>query len=185
MTSKQDFTGQRFGMLTVIRVENPKPYRKKTYLCKCDCGNTCVRKAMSLHAAQRDGRISSCGCYTKKYLTAGDHDRCKKAGEHRKDSFVNDCNVQMTLREGTIKTNTSGHQGVSWSKSAHKWHCFIGYKSYRANLGYFEDESDAIRIRELAETAIKENRFEDFYFELRGHHLGEKQTKQVKKKGEM
>lgn len=173
---------QRFGKLTILANEVPSPYSKRSYLCKCDCGNICVRLQASLHNAKRDGRISSCGCYSQKYLTSGDSERCRKAGTHRKDSFVNGSNVQMTFREGTIVTNTSGCQGVSWSKTAHKWHCFIGYQNYRANLGFFEDIQDAIKMRHLAEEAISENRFEDFYFEARGCHLGEKQSKQFKKR---
>lgn len=89
-------------------------------------------------------------------------------------------NVQMTFREGTIKTNTSGYQGVSWSNTAHKWHCYIGYKNYRANLGYFEDINDATKIRKLAEQAIKDGTFENFFYNIRGYHLGERQVKQFK-----
>lgn len=174
--------GDRFGKLTILRAEVQYPYSKKSYLCKCDCGNEVVRLHSSLHSAERDGRISSCGCYFKNYLTPGDSKRCSKAGQHRKDSFVNGSNIQMTLREGTIVTNTSGQQGVSWSKSAHKWHCYIGYRNYRANLGFYEDIEDAIKVRKLAEKAIEDDTFEDFFFKLRGHHLGEKQSQQFKKR---
>lgn len=176
----ESYVGQRFGKLTVLSLSVEKPYKKRSYLCQCECGNKCTRLHSTLHAARRDGRTSSCGCAVRKYLKPGDAKLCSKAGLHRKDTFVNGSNVQMTLREGTIKTNTSGQQGVSWSKSANKWHCFIGYQSYRANLGFFEDVDDAIKIRKLAEKAIEENRFEDFFFELKGYHLGEKQTQQFK-----
>ena len=126
-----NLVGQKFGKLTVIELAVPKPYRKKSYLCKCDCGNTCIRLESTLKASLRDGRISSCGCYIKRYLQPGDSAICSKAGKCRKNTFVDECNVQMTFREGTIKTNTSGYQGVAWSNTAHKWHCYIGYKNYR------------------------------------------------------
>lgn len=175
-----DLRGRRFGKLTVLSLEVASPCSHKRWRCQCDCGNYCSRLESTLRRAKRDRRISSCGCFIKKYLTAGDSARCSKAGLHRKDSFMNGSNIQMTLREGTITTNTSGCQGVSWSKTARKWHCFIGYQSYRANLGFYEDINDAIRIRKLAEEAIKNNEFEDFFYSIRGRHLGEKENKQFK-----
>ena len=177
-----DLTGQRFGKLIVKELVVAKPYKKKSWLCKCDCGNTCVRLEMTLKASKRDGRESSCGCKSKEYLTVGDSARCSKAGLHRKDAFVKGCNIQMTFRDGTISTNTSGVQGVSWDKRIHKWHVYIGYQNYRANLGYYADLEDAKKVRELAEEALKKNLFEDFYFELRGKRLEENNTKQFKHK---
>jgi len=175
-----NLVGERFGRLQVIELVVAKPYTKRAYKCICDCGNTCIHNEISLKASRRAGRISSCGCYHTQFLTSGDSERCRDAGKHRKDAFVNGCNIQMTLRPGTIATNTSGHQGVSWSNSANRWHCYIGYQNYRATLGYFEFLEDAIRCRELAETAIKNNTFEDFYFDLRGFRLEDKNKKQFK-----
>lgn len=88
----------------------------------------------------------------------------------------------MTLRDGTIKTNTSGIQGVSWSRTANRWHVYVGYQNYRANLGFYEDLEDAKKVRELAEEAIKDNRFEDFFYNLRGFRLEDKLQKQFKKR---
>jgi hypothetical protein len=53
-----DFTGQRFGRLTVVeRAENTKD-NKAQWLCLCDCGNTKVVRASHLKKAE----IKSCGC---------------------------------------------------------------------------------------------------------------------------
>ena len=173
-----DLSGQKFGLLTLEELIIPSPYRKKAYRCICDCGNTCVRLESSL---KNKKHTSSCGCISKKYLTKGDSKRCSNAGKCRKNSFVNGSNIQMTFREGTIKGNTSGTQGVSWSNSAHKWHVYIGYQNYRANLGYFEDMNLAILVRKQAEEAIRNGTFEEFFYEMRGYHLGEKNNKQFKK----
>ena len=54
--------------------------------------------------------------------------------------FVNNSNIQMTFRQGTIKGNTSGTQGVSWSTTSYKWHVYVGYQNYRCNLGFYEDK---------------------------------------------
>lgn len=175
-----DLRGKRFGKLTVLSLVTSTPYRKKSWRCQCDCGKYCIRLESTLKKAKKDRRVSSCGCVPIRNLTPGDAELCKKAGKHRQDSFVNGSNVQMSLREGTIKSNTSGQQGVSWSKTARKWHCYIGYQNYRANLGFFEDMQDAIKIRKAAEESIENGSFEDFYFRIRGFKLGEKQNKQFK-----
>ena len=55
----KDLTGQRFGMLTVVRrVENDKLGRAK-WLCKCDCGGETSAMGFSL----RRDQLKSCGCY--------------------------------------------------------------------------------------------------------------------------
>ena len=174
----ENLTNRKIDMLYVQELIVRSPYSKRAYRCKCDCGNTCIR----LHSTLKDGKhIHSCGCYQMKSLTPGDRNRCSMAGKHRKDSFVNGSNIQMTFRKGTIITNTSGVQGVSWSNTAHKWHVYIGYQNYRANLGYFEDMDLAIKVRREAENAIKNNTFEAFFYEMRGFHLVDKLKKAIKK----
>lgn len=50
----EDITGQRFGKLVVIRYEK----NKKSWLCKCDCGN---ERYISISALKK-GERTSCGC---------------------------------------------------------------------------------------------------------------------------
>ena len=61
-----DLTGQRFGSLTVISETTPyypkKNYRKRRWLCKCDCG----RETIVLHSnLTPDHGTRSCGCKSK------------------------------------------------------------------------------------------------------------------------
>ena len=61
----KDLTGQRFGMLTVIKqVEKPKHLKKEGvyWLCKCDCGNEHIVLTCNLTS----GHTSNCGCIRKK-----------------------------------------------------------------------------------------------------------------------
>lgn len=44
-------------------------------------------------------------------------------------------------------TNTSGHNGVYWSKEKNKWYVRIGYKGKNLHGGYFSDKEDAIKAR--------------------------------------
>lgn len=139
--------------------------------CKCECGNEITITERSL---LKDDHVHSCGCYAKEKLTPGDIDRVKKAGKMRAAKRNKDgCNVDMLFRKDVIKTNTSGVQGISWHKAAHKWNVYIGYKNRRANLGYYEDIRDAKKIRELGLQAIKDNTFEDFYKRIRGKDFTE------------
>lgn len=58
-----DLTGKHFGKLTVIKKEYfiPEKHKGWYWLCKCDCGNDCVKKGEDL----RRGRIKSCGCLSR------------------------------------------------------------------------------------------------------------------------
>lgn len=61
------------------------------------------------------------------------------------------CTVQQNnFNLLTKSTNTSGHTGVSWSKSVQKWHCYIGVNGERINLGCFDDINEAIKVRKEA-----------------------------------
>ena len=174
----RNLSGQKIGMLTLDELIVPSPYSKKAYRCTCECGNSCVRLEQSLLNKNTE---SSCGCKTKRNLIPGDSDLCRKAGKNRIKANANGSNISMTFRQGTIKSNTSGVQGVSWSKTAHKWHVYIGYQNYRCNLGFFDDLEMAKTVRSRAEQAIKDNSFEEFYYEIRGFRMEERNTKQSKK----
>lgn len=58
--------GERYGMLTVIERVEDGPRRQVRYLCRCDCGQTCVVRAGSL----RDGAQKSCGCLRRERMRA-------------------------------------------------------------------------------------------------------------------
>lgn len=59
-TVKHDLTGQRFGRLVVIGVDD-KNTRKTYFYCQCDCGNFKSVRSDSLLS----GAIRSCGCLHK------------------------------------------------------------------------------------------------------------------------
>lgn len=61
MVARIDLTGQRFGMLTAIRIGIPhqSPSRAQvTWVCLCDCGNEVTVQRGSL----RNSTTQSCGC---------------------------------------------------------------------------------------------------------------------------
>ena len=165
-------SGMQIDMLTLESIVDCykvlKHYQYK-WNCKCDCGNSCTILESTL---EDSSHFHSCGCYQKTLLTPGDHDRVVNAGRARAEKRnVDGCNVDMLFRNVPISTNTSGVQGVSWSKTANKWHVYIGYKNKRANLGYIEDFTSAVKLRELGLHAVKNGTFEDFYQSVRGKKL--------------
>lgn len=59
-TSKiRDITGQKFNMLTAIRIAERNPLK---WECKCDCGNLCIVRAGNII----NGKQKSCGCLSHK-----------------------------------------------------------------------------------------------------------------------
>lgn len=159
----------KIDMLTIIRrVPNDK-YRNIRFECRCDCGKLVIRSKRTLST----NRFHSCGC--TRVLTDEILRHCSDAGRARANKRnVDGINTDMLFRENNISTNTSGQKGISWSKSANKWHVYIGYKNYRCNLGYYVDMKDAIKIRDQALAAVKNNNFEEFFYQLRGFKIEEK-----------
>lgn len=65
-TTRDDLSGQRFGHLTAVRflglrhVRPNEQSRRRTWECKCDCGNLVERSATDL--IYLEGSSQSCGC---------------------------------------------------------------------------------------------------------------------------
>jgi hypothetical protein len=57
-----EMTGQRFGLLTVVRRAENSRFGQARWECRCDCGNTAVRTGWVL----RSGHIKSCGCLPRR-----------------------------------------------------------------------------------------------------------------------
>ena len=62
MRSTEDFTGRRFGALTVISEVPPENYRNgKRWLCRCECGTELVLTPSQLAPKSGIGGRKSCG----------------------------------------------------------------------------------------------------------------------------
>lgn len=60
MSVKIDLTGKRFGKLTVVGLAVDVPYKKKKWLCKCDCGNEAIVAGSNLQSGHTKNCIE-CG----------------------------------------------------------------------------------------------------------------------------
>lgn len=147
-----NIAGQRFGKLIAI---NPTSERKGTNIvwkCQCDCGNIIYATAINL----RRGDTQSCGCVKDSAFQANR----EKAG------FIEGTCVALIKSKKQNPLNTSGHKGVSWSKSQNKWLAYITFKRKRHNLGGYAKIEKAIAAREKAENIY----FKDFLDRYENEH---------------
>lgn len=59
-----DMTGQKWGLLTIIKRAENDAYGKAQWLCQCECGNKKIINGSSI----RKGLTISCGCHKMKKL---------------------------------------------------------------------------------------------------------------------
>lgn len=63
----KDITGQKFGMLTVVRPSHKDSRNEWHWLCKCDCGKLKTVSGNKL----RSGNTKSCGCFQESFRKSG------------------------------------------------------------------------------------------------------------------
>ena len=85
-----DLTGKRFGRLVVIERADDKftisGYKRKRWLCKCDCGNEIITDGQSL----KQGTTKSCGCLAKEQALINGHNRFGKQVKTNEYEFIDD-----------------------------------------------------------------------------------------------
>lgn len=111
---RKDLVGNRYGKLTVLKVDEERTGNGKVYwLCKCDCGN--ITSVQSTSLTRRKGGTKSCGC------ARNSSDAVKKAKETR-NKYPKDITGlkfgRLTVLEKTnIKSNQPSDNG------AYLWKC--------------------------------------------------------------
>ncbi|GIO26378.1 hypothetical protein [Ornithinibacillus bavariensis] len=86
MTNPKDYTGDKYGRLTLIKEVEPyippsRSYKARRYLCKCDCGN----EIEAVLNAIRSGNTRSCGCVSRE-KTIKRNKESSKYGEYKNHS---------------------------------------------------------------------------------------------------
>lgn len=129
----KDLTGQRYGKLTVLSLDEERTKRKSYWVCLCDCGNKKTVRGDSL----QDNKTLSCGCLKKEQdkvnLTKNHKGRISKSRLYKiwlgMKSRCNNPNSKTYLRYGS--------KGV---KVCDEWnHNFDNFKEWSLNCGYRED----------------------------------------------
>ena len=155
-----DYTGQRFGKLTVLG----KSKRKGYWICKCDCGNT----KEALTSVLRDGLTRSCGCLVQE-------------ARQQTQQVCKDTKTQpFLLRDRKYKrpqsNNTSGVRGVTYHKARKLWVARITFQGVVYLLKSSTDIQKCIAARKEAEEALFGN-FLEWYEETYGKDFMTKNKK--------
>lgn len=135
---KQDLTGQKFGMLTVVQqcddYIKPSGQHFARYLCKCDCGN---EKLISVTADMlKSGRTRSCGCLRRTVPSLMFKKENKKdlLGEHgiiwstnTKEEIYFDLEDADEILQHSWGVDSQGYAIATINGKKVKMHTFLGY----------------------------------------------------------
>lgn len=64
MPNLKDLTGQRFGILTVLRIDSDNKSKRLKWICRCDCGKEKSIFGINLNRSEKyaSAATRSCGC---------------------------------------------------------------------------------------------------------------------------
>ena len=170
--AKTDLVGKRFGKLTVIKDTSKSIGRGKSWLCKCDCGNT----TEILDARLRFNQAKSCGCsaYNKRDLIGQRFDHLtvlEKTNERYYGYVVWKCKCDCGNITYVPMHNLSYNKGVkscgcmlnenlsSWGSKVHK------HNTYRKNKKSYSisDENGNKFLIDLED----KDRIDNYYWTVR------------------
>lgn len=130
-----NLTGKKFGRLTVVKQAepyiSPKGYKKKRWLCGCECGKT----AMATTADLLSGHTLSCGCYQKEMTS-----KCSKSHGMR---FTNIYHVWQGMKDRCINPNNKRYKdwGGRGIRVCDEWkNDFQAFYDYVSQLPHFEEK---------------------------------------------
>ena len=140
MSKIKDLTGQKFGMVKIIkldRIENRRTY----WLCECECGKIFVRRSDNI----TNKEVKSCGCYRKqnnKIIGYLHGDGCKKSKYHR----LYQCYMNMKQRCYNSNCNQFKDWGGRGIIVCDEWkNNYLVFKKWAIDNGY-EDNLTLDRI---------------------------------------
>ena len=140
--------GQKIGYWTVIdptpKTDQIKGDRRA--LCQCVCGKIKLVSIFSL----THGESQSCGCRRAERMSA----RQLKGKENGHKLMHNIHQAGLAAKyigKRVNKNSTSGHTGVSWMKSSHKYRAYIMVSRKQISLGLYAKLEDAIAARNAGE----------------------------------
>lgn len=128
MKDYQEFIGQRFGRLVVIKFDR-KDKQGVWFLCQCDCGNIKLTTLDRL----RYGDTSSCGCLRRELLA-------KKNHENRKWDIKNKRLMQIWrgMKQRCYSPNSEAYSyyGGKGVKICDEWLDFQVFQDWALSHGY-------------------------------------------------
>ncbi len=143
----EDWTGKRFGNLTVLSYAGKKG-KQPFWLCRCDCGKELEVRQSNLQS----GHTRSCGCLVRQQVSF---------------HFVEGTRVESIRSRNLASNNTSGYRGVYKDKKRDLWACQITFQGKTKYLGGYRRKSDAVKVRQQAEKVFDEflERYDSGYYD--------------------
>lgn len=137
-----DLTGQRFGMLTVLRrSDRTAPRGKRRVLlweCRCDCGAITYKATDVL----TNDALNSCARCASRHAV-------KAAREAA--GYIEGTQVSRIRDRKLTAANSSGVRGVYFEKKSNKWRARLRFKGKIMDFGSYERFEDAVEARREAE----------------------------------
>lgn len=129
----QDLTNKIFGKLQVISLSGINRHRQAVWLCKCECGNFKMIRAVDL----KNGKVKSCGCLRKAIKQ-----KCDKDLRYKKLYVVWQSMKQRCLNQNNKDYHNYGGRGITicqeWQDN------FINFYNWAIDNGYKENSGLSI-----------------------------------------
>lgn len=121
--------GQRFGRLTILRIDSRAKDRQAVFVCKCDCGQT--KSILGTHIFR--GAVQSCGCYMRERIVA----RNTKHGQNARDggSLAHKSWSAMIQRSTNQNHGAYKNYGGRGIKICPEWRGENGFENFFAHMG--------------------------------------------------
>lgn len=135
-----DLTGQRFGLLTVVKLVGFNKWNAAMYLCHCDCG----REKVILGASLRSWNTRSCGCLSTRKDGANNFDAYHKLnpGDLRpRDKRIHSIWLGMRYRCNSKGSRVYKDYGGRGIKVCPQWDDFYEFQEWAISHGYSADKS--------------------------------------------
>ena len=129
-----DETGKRYGRLVVVERKRPNEGGNAMFLCRCDCGKTCVVRGPNL----RSGGTRSCGCLASEVTK----ERNKKHGFASRNKRERLHRVWEGIKERTTnpRHKSCKHYGARGISMCDLWlNDYPAFRSWARKNGYDEN----------------------------------------------
>lgn len=126
---RQDLTGQRFGRLVVIAESERSRYRKRRWLCRCDCGGETTTDTNKL----KSGSTRSCGCLRDEAAAGRQY---KHGGKGTRLYNIWKNARQRCRNKKSPDFKDYGARGIQFSE---EWDDFEKFREWSTANGYTDD----------------------------------------------
>lgn len=181
----QDLTGQIFGRLTVISLDNVRNKdRKARWVCKCSCGNETILTSSIL----KRSKTPSCGCYNSERIIELNKSRKLPNNEsglnnlyykYKRDAEKRGYEFQLTkefFNEITQKdcnycgSSPSSLRSISKSQKDGDKYCYNGIDRINNDLGYIEGNcTPCCGVCNIAKRSMTLDDFRNWVFRIYNH----------------